>query len=132
MHARRGEEPRPAAEGDPLGRLVETEQRLGETLAQANDEAARLLAEARAAAEGEEAALEGELRRAIAELDERFERDVSLEIVEIAERAKRRAAWYDRLGEQRIAELARQMIERITAADQRRAEATRAAGGDRR
>jgi hypothetical protein len=108
---------------DALDRLVETERTLDVRLARAGEEAARLVAAARAAAAEDEAAAEGELARAIAELDARVERENRDELARADARARRRAAFYDGLGEPRMRELARRIVEVVAAG-------ARAAPGD--
>jgi hypothetical protein len=96
--------------GDALDRLVETERRLEDTLARADEEVLRILADAREADARADEALDGELRRAIAALDARYERELRAELVEVAARARVRAARWDRVGEARVRELARRIL----------------------
>lgn len=99
--------------GGDLARLLETEARLEESLADARTEAARLVAEAQAAARTREAALDAELdalgRRLEAEIA--AQRDAAQR--DIAAAAQHEAERYDAVAPARIGELARRVVQRL-------------------
>ena len=99
--------------GGDLGRLLETEARLEESLGAARAEAARLVAEAEGAAQSREAALDAELdalgRRLEAEIA--AQRDAAQR--DVAAAAQREAERFDGVSDRRIGELARRVVERL-------------------
>lgn len=115
-----GHAERPPA--DALDRLVEAERQHEQALATAQEDAARTVAEARAAAARADEEFDGELKRAIAALDAQFARDLEAELAAAAERARGRALWYERVGEDRVRDLARRIIETLTRTDSRPAD----------
>ena len=110
-----GEAPHPAPAGD-LGRLIETEQRLEARLAEAAEEARRLVEAARAAAFGAEEAMERELQEAAQRLEAEIEADRRRQAEAIAAEARRQASAFEHVTPRRVAELARYVVDRVVAA----------------
>jgi vacuolar-type H+-ATPase subunit H len=96
-----------------LARLLDTETRLEQALQRAREEATRLVTEARAAAQAREAALAAELEAAAQRLATEItgERDTAAQAIAAA--ARRDAERFDGVTAERIAELARRVVERV-------------------
>lgn len=105
--------PTHTAQTSDLGRLVETERRLAERLAEARDAARRVVEEARQAARAAERDLEAELGESLAALRLRVEGERDRQIAEIAETARREAERLDGLPPERIAALAGGVLGRL-------------------
>jgi hypothetical protein len=97
-----------------LGRLIETESRIAESLAAAEAEAGRLLHAAREAADTEEADFEASVEAAAAVLADRLaaERDAEVRrvVAEGAERARRFRQLPDSIIEELAAGVARRIL----------------------
>lgn len=104
--------PGPASGGD-LDRLLGTEARLEELLRRAREEAARLVAEARETARAREAALGEELEAAARRLTGEIAAERQRREEQLATEAQGQAQWFDRVGAERIAELARGVVEQV-------------------
>jgi len=104
--------PGPTSGGD-LGRLLGTEARLEELLRRSREEAARLVAEARETARAREAALGEELEAAVRRLSEEIAAERQRCEQELVEEARREAERFDGVPADRIAELARGVVEQV-------------------
>ena len=99
-------------QGD-LGRLLETERRLGERLRAARVESERLVAEAQAAAAERERALAGDLALEEERLREQLETERRRGEAEIAAAAERAAAAFEQVSPGRIAAVAKELALRF-------------------
>jgi vacuolar-type H+-ATPase subunit H len=102
----------PVPAGD-LARLLDTEHQLGERLRSARAEADVLVAHARAAAEQREAALAAELEAEQRLMGERLQRERRKREREIADAAQREVEAYQRVSNQRLAEIGRALAPRL-------------------
>jgi hypothetical protein len=105
-----------AAQGADLVLLVETEQRLSQVLEGARVTARELIEAARAEAMAEDTALDDELRRSRQELQARLHRETELRIAAALAEGRARAEAFDALPDDRIAQLASLVVERLIAA----------------
>jgi hypothetical protein len=96
-----------------LGLLLDLEERLEQTLAQARADAARLVAAAEAATVAREAALEGELAAARAQLDTTIASERARREAEVAAAAARDAARFEAVPVERIQDLAQRVVGRL-------------------
>jgi vacuolar-type H+-ATPase subunit H len=95
-----------------LTRLLEAEARLEQMLQRARDEAARLVAEARTAARARDDALGAELEEAEQRLEAEMAAERDRRVEEIAEGARHEVERLEHVAPERIAELARYMVDR--------------------
>ena len=96
-----------------LDRLVATEQRLEASVADARAEAERIVEEAHTAARGGEQAFERECQEALAQIQSDIETTRDRAIAAIAADARRRAQAFDEVTEDRVAELAAYVVDRV-------------------
>jgi hypothetical protein len=96
-----------------LTRLLETEARLEEALRRARDEAARLVTEARTLALAREEVLGAELDAAARRLEAEIATERDRAERDIAEAARQEVARFDGVAVERIAALARRVVERV-------------------
>lgn len=96
-----------------LARLLETERRLAERLQSARAEADALVARTRSDVQQREAALAEELEGDERRLMDRLVRERQQREREIAEAGRREVESYERVSEQRLAEIARQLRVRL-------------------
>jgi vacuolar-type H+-ATPase subunit H len=99
--------------GGDLARLLDTETRLEQALQRARDEATRLVTEAREAARARETALGAELEAAAQRLEAEIASQRDRTAREIADAARRDTERFDGVTVERIAEVARRVVERV-------------------
>lgn len=103
----------PAGGHNDLTRLLETEARLEESLRHAREEATRLVTKARSAAQAREAALGAELDTAARRLETKIAAERQRAEREIADAARQEVARFEAVPVERIAALARRVVQRV-------------------
>ena len=110
----RSDTDQPPDRGD-LGRLLDVERTLAAELATVRTEARQLIERAEAAAHNADSALEHEVAAERGRLREAIEAEVAHELDRLAAETRGRVAAFQDVAEERIAELAEHVIDRVVA-----------------